>query len=405
MSGVNDYNANKIPAIFGGTPVRDSILPYGQQWIDQQDIDAVLDVISSDFITQGPRIEAFEQAVADYVGVKYAVAFSSGTAALHGACFAAGIGPGDEVITTPITFAASANCVRYQGGTVVFADINPDTYNIDPKDITKKITSKTKAIIPVDFTGQPVEMDRIKKIAKEHGLVTIHDAAHSFGARYKHKRIGKLADMTMFSFHPVKHITTGEGGMIVTDSKEYYEKLLRFRSHGITRDPQQLLHDHAPWYYEMQELGYNYRMTDIQAALGLSQLQKVDRFIELRKKWANVYNSLLSKIDEVVIPYQVPDAESSWHLYVIQLKPSKLKASRRQIFEALRAENIGVNVHYIPVYYHPYYQRLGYQKGLCPVAEQWYENVITLPLFPKMTEQDIKDVVHAVKKVIAYYRK
>ncbi|ALF08746.1 UDP-4-amino-4,6-dideoxy-N-acetyl-beta-L-altrosamine transaminase [Parageobacillus thermoglucosidasius] len=375
---------------------RESFLSYGQQWIMDEDIEAVVTVLKSPFLTQGPKIHEFERKVADYVGAKYAVAFSNGTAALHGACFAAGIGEGDEVITTPITFAATSNAVLYCGGKPVFADIDDRTYNIDPKEIRKHITPNTKAIIPVDFTGQPADMDAIMEIANEHGLVVIEDGAHSLGAEYKGRKVGMLAHMTMFSFHPVKPVTTAEGGVIVTDSEEYYEKLKRFRSHGIIKH--NLSRDEGPWYYEMVDLGYNYRMTDLQAALGISQMDKLDCFIERRREIANMYNEAFKTMDSVIVPMQLERTQSGWHLYVLQLKLDKLKRSRREIFESLRAENIGVHVHYIPVYWHPYYQKLGYRKGICPKAEQWYEQALTLPIFPKMTDEDVNDVIEAVKR-------
>ncbi|WP_235356969.1 UDP-4-amino-4,6-dideoxy-N-acetyl-beta-L-altrosamine transaminase [Bacillus alveayuensis] len=385
--------------------VRLTYLPYGRQWIDEEDIAAVVEVLRGDYLTTGPYVSEFEQAVAQYVGAKYAVAFSNGTAALHGACFAAGIGKGDEVITTPMTFAASANCVLYQGGTPIFADIDARTYNIDPNKIEEKITDKTKAIIPVDFTGQPVELDRILEIAQKHHLVVIEDAAHALGATYKGRKVGSISDMTMFSFHPVKHITSGEGGIITTNNEEYYEKLLQFRSHGIIREKEKLNEYHGPWYYEMQFLGYNYRITDIQAALGTSQLKKIDKFIEFRRKYVAMYNKAFQDIDEVITPFQHEDGESSWHLYIIRLNLDKLTASRREIFEALQQQNIGVNVHYIPVHLQPYYQQLGYQKGICPKAEKLYEEIITLPLFPAMSEEDAHDVIKAVKRTIDYYKK
>jgi len=395
----------EILAIDGGVPTRKEYLPYGQQWIDEKDIEQVVGVLKGNYLTTGPYITEFEKRIVDYVGAKYAVTFSNGTAALHGAVFAAEIQQGDEVIITPMTFAASANCVLYQGGTPVFADINPKTYNIDPDKIEELINEKTKAIIPVDFTGQPVELDRILEIAKKHNLVVIEDAAHALGATYQNQRIGSISDMTMFSFHPVKHITTGEGGIITTNSKEYYQKLMQFRTHGITRDSAQLIENHGPWYYEMQSLGYNYRMTDIQAALGTSQLQKIDQFVEKRKNYVEIYNDAFKNMKEVTIPYQMETGSSSWHLYILRLNLHRITASRKVIFEALIKENIGVNVHYVPVYWHPYYQELGYKKGLCPNAENLYEEMITLPLFPKMSEEDVYDVIKAVKKVINYYSK
>lgn len=374
--------------------MRESYLPYGKQLIDDKDIEAVVKVLKGDFLTTGPTIEKFEKNVADYVGAKYAVAFSNGTAALHGACFAAGIEEGDEVITTPITFAASANCVLYQGGNVVFADIDPQTYNIDPKEIEKHITSNTKAIIPVHFTGQPTDLDSINEIAKKHNLIVIEDAAHALGATYKGKKIGSISDMTMFSFHPVKHITTGEGGIITTNTEVYYKKLKQFRSHGITRDKELIQDNHGPWYYEMQFLGYNYRMTDIQAALGNSQLEKLDGFIKRRREIVGKYNEAFQSLP-ITIPYQSKDGESSWHLYIIQVPHQ-----RRQIFESLLSRKIGVNVHYIPVHRLPYYQENGFKNIHLPHAEELYDHIITLPLFPGMTDQDVEDVIHAVKEVV-----
>jgi perosamine synthetase len=389
----------------GTKTIRDSYLPYGRQWIDEEDVQAVVNVLKGDYLTTGPAVSEFEKAVASYVGAEYAVAFSNGTAALHGACFAAGIGEGDEVITTPMTFAASSNCVLYQGGNPVFADIDPKTYNIDPRKVKELINENTKAIIPVHFTGQPADLDEIHQIAKDHNLVVIEDAAHALGATYKGGKIGSLSDMTMFSFHPVKHITSGEGGIITTDNEEYYQKLLQFRSHGITREPDKLIENHGPWYYEMQFLGFNYRMTDIQAALGTSQLKKIDNFVDLRKKYVSIYNEAFKEIDEIQTPYQDQNGISSWHLYIIRLDLDKLSVSRKEIFEALVNENIGVNVHYIPVHLLPYYSQLGYQRGICPDAEKLYEEIITLPLFPAMTEEDVTDVISAVKKVINTYRK
>ncbi|WP_440894796.1 UDP-4-amino-4,6-dideoxy-N-acetyl-beta-L-altrosamine transaminase [Amphibacillus sp. Q70] len=371
--------------------IRDKYLSYGQQSIDATDIEEVVKVLQSPFLTQGPKVDTFEEKIAHYVGAKYAVAFSNGTAALHGACYAAGITNGDEVITTPMTFAATSNAVLYCGGIPVFADIDQLTYNLDPSQITQHITSKTKAIIPVDYTGRPADMDAINEIANQHNLIVIEDSAHSLGANYCGRKVGTLADMTMFSFHPVKPITAGEGGIIVTDSEEYYYKLKQFRNHGIVQQPEK-----APWYYEMQELGYNYRMTDISAALASSQLDKLDTFIKRRTELAKQYQYLLEDISFIQQPVFLDNFDSGWHLYVIQWKEPHV--SRRKAFEFLRENNIGVHVHYIPVYWHPYYQKLGYKKGLCPNAEALYQNLITLPLFPKMENSDIEDVVKGLKK-------
>ncbi|KHF39883.1 UDP-4-amino-4,6-dideoxy-N-acetyl-beta-L-altrosamine transaminase [Halalkalibacter okhensis] len=393
---------NKL-AIHGGIPVRSSYLPYGRQWIDDEDIKAVVEVLKSDYLTTGPIISQFEIEIAAYVGAKYAVAFSNGTAALHGSCFAAGLNEGDEVITTPMTFAASANCIIYQGAKPIFADIEPNTYNISPQSIQSLITPKTKAIIPVDFTGQPADLNDIQILANKYDLIVIEDAAHALGSLYKGRKIGSISDMTMFSFHPVKHITTGEGGVITTNNKRYYEKLIQFRSHGITRDQGKLIENHGPWYYEMQFLGFNYRLSDIQAALGISQLKKLNKFVQRRRLIAEMYNKAFKGISEITVPYQTEDSNSSWHLYIIRLNLNKLSAGRKEIFEALLKENIGVNVHYIPVHKLPYYKQIGYEQDLCPNAEKLYEETITIPLFPSMTEQDVHDVITAVKKVINHY--
>jgi UDP-4-amino-4,6-dideoxy-N-acetyl-beta-L-altrosamine transaminase len=380
------------------------MLPYGKQWIDDEDIAAVAEVLRGDFVTQGPNIELFEQYIAEYTGARYAVAFCNGTAALHGACHAAGIGPGDEVITSPITFLASSNCVLYQGGKPVFGDIDPLTYNLDPAKAADKLTRSTKAIIPVDYTGQPADMRSFMKLAQSNGLVVIEDAAHSLGATYHGHKVGTLADMTMFSFHPVKHVTTGEGGIIVTDNEDYYRKMMLFRNHGMTKDPGEMIDNHGPWYYEMQTLGFNYRMTDMQAALGLSQMRKLDNFLERRRKIVSLYNHAFSEMSGVEIPYQAPGTESAWHLYMLKLVPGQLKATRKEVFEALRAENIGVHVHYIPVHLQPYYRRLGYRSGEYPIAESLYECLLTIPLFPLMTDEDVHDVIVAVNKVLEHYR-
>ena len=395
---------NKL-AINGGTPVRDTYLAYGKQKIDEDDINSVVKVLKGDYLTTGPIVSEFENSVAKYVGTKYAVAVSNGTAALHMACYAAGISEGDEVLVPAITFAASSNCVLYCGGKPVFIDIDPKSYNIDINKIKEKITSKTKAIIPVDFAGQSVDMDLILKIAEEYNLIVIEDAAHALGSEYKNEKVGSKAHMTEFSFHPVKPITTGEGGVVVTNSKELYEKMILFRSHGITRNSELMTENQGPWYYEQIDLGYNYRLTDIQSALGLSQIKKLDDFILKRREIVNKYNEAFKELKEIVTPFENEYSKSGHHIYVLLLNLDKLKCGRKEIFEALQAENIGVNVHYLPVYLHPYYKKLGYKKGECPVAEDIYNRMITIPLFPSMTDKDIKDVIEAVKKVLNYYRK
>ena len=371
------------------------MIPYGRQTIEEDDINAVIEVLKSDYLTTGPKIAEFEKSVADYVGAKYAVAISNGTSALHAACFAAGIGPGDEVITTPITFAASSNCVLYCGGTPVFADIDPKTYNIDPDDIRKKITDKTKAIIAVHLAGQPCDMDEIHKIAKENNLIVIEDGAHALGSVYKGKKVGSLSDMTTFSFHPVKPITTGEGGMIVTDNEEFYKKMVLFRSHGITRDKTMMTRNDGPWFYQQFDLGFNYRITDIQCALGCSQMKKLDRFLAKRKEIVLRYNEAFADCENIVTPYQLPETESGWHLYIVQVK----NCDRKQIFEALRDKGIGVNVHYIPVYMHPYYQEHGYKDVHCKNAEEVYSHIISLPLYPGLTEEQQNYVIDTLKSL------
>lgn len=372
-------------------------IPYGRQSINEQDIEAVVNVLKSDYLTTGPKIAEFERKVADYTGAKYAVAVANGTAALHAACYAAGIGEGDEVITTPITFAASSNCVLYCGGTPVFADIDPETYNISSVDIERKITSKTKAIIAVHFTGQPCEMDQIHEIADKHNLIVIEDGAHALGAVYKGKRVGTLSDMTTFSFHPVKHITTGEGGMILTDNPKLYERLKLFRTHGITREENLLTKNDGPWYYEQRDLGFNYRITDIQCALGTSQMDRLPGFLEKRKKIAEQYNEAFAGNNQIQLPYQKEGCDNAWHLYVIRVK----NGNRKEVFEKLRAAGIGVNVHYIPVYQHPYYRSHGYAQVVCPNAEEYYKECISLPMYPDLKEEEQE---YVIKKVLEYVR-
>lgn len=371
-------------------------IPYGRQSIDEDDIQEVVKVLRSDFLTTGPRVLEFERRVADYVGAKYAVAVNSGTAALHIACLAANIGEGDEVITSPITFAASANCALYCGAKPIFADIERDTYNIAPEEVEKMLTPAVKAIIPVDFSGQPCDLDAIMELAHKHKLVVIEDAAHALGASYKGRRVGAIADMTCFSFHPVKPITTGEGGMVVTDDEELYKRLLLFRSHGITRDETLMSEVQGDWYYQQLELGYNYRITDISCALGISQMNKLDGFIERRRKLAERYDEAFCSVPGITIPHQREGCESGWHLYVIRVAADKRKA----VFDDLRQSGIGVNVHYLPVYKHPYYQKHGYDKCFCSNAELYYESAITLPLYPGLTEKEQDYVIENVKRLV-----
>ncbi|WP_313131407.1 UDP-4-amino-4,6-dideoxy-N-acetyl-beta-L-altrosamine transaminase [Anaerocolumna sp.] len=370
-------------------------IPYGRQYIDDDDINAVVEVLKSDYLTTGPKVTEFENVVKEYVGAKYAVAVSNGTAALHVACLAAGIGEGDEVITTPITFVASANCVLYCGAKPVFADVNPDTYNIDPKDVRRKITSKTKAIIAVHFAGQPCELDEIHQIAQEYNLLVIEDAAHALGADYKGKMIGNISDLTTFSFHPVKHITTGEGGMITTNDKSLYDRLILYRSHGITRDQSLMSSYDGPWYYQQLVLGFNYRITDIQCALGISQMKKIGKFVARRREIVKRYNEEFANIKNIIVPKQLDNCNSSWHLYVIQIK----NTNRRKAVESLIEQNIGVNVHYIPVYKQPYYQNNGYKDVVCPYAEEVYFNFISLPIYSGLSDEEQNYVIKKVKEL------
>jgi len=372
-------------------------IPYATQWIDEEDVKVVAEALKSDWLTQGPKVKEFEEKVAAYCGTKYAVALNSGTSALHAACFAAAIGKGDEVITSPITFVATANCVLYCGGKPVFADVCPDTINIDPEEISEKITARTKAIIPVHFAGNPSAMEEINKIAKENDLVVIEDACHALGAEYKGSKIGscKYSDMTVLSFHAVKHITTGEGGVVLTNEKTYYDKLLLFRSHGITKENDLLLkNDEGAWYYEMQTIGFNYRLTDFQSALGINQLAKLDGFVKRRREIAKRYDEAFADLDKVVALLEKEGNKSSYHLYVIQVE------DRRRVFDKLRGAGVLVNVHYIPVYWQPYYQKMGYRRGECPKAEAYYAQAITLSLYPKMADEDVLRVIDSVKEAL-----
>ncbi len=393
-------------AINGGKPVRENAIGYGRQYIDEEDIAAVVETLKSPALTCGPKIDELEAKLCEVTGAKYAVAVSNGTAALHIAAMAAGIGEGDEVIVSPITFAASANCVLYCGGRPVFADIHPDTYNIDPACIEKLITPKTKAVVAVDFTGQAVELDEIRSICKAHNLILIEDSAHAIGTKYDGKGIGSIADMTCFSFHPVKTVTSGEGGAVTTNDEALYKKLRLYRAHGITRNQEEMAHASAgAWYYEQVELGYNYRITDIQAALLISQLKKLPAFSARRKEIVAKYNEAFSQIPEIFVQREILKSDTTRHLYILRLNLELLTCDRKQFFDALRAENVGTQVHYIPVYWHPYYEKLGYQKGLCPHAEKLYQEILSIPLYYSLTDEDVDDVICAVKKLVEYFRK
>ncbi|MBQ8031180.1 MAG: UDP-4-amino-4,6-dideoxy-N-acetyl-beta-L-altrosamine transaminase [Butyrivibrio sp.] len=394
-------------AIFGGAPVRSQKIYYGRQWIGEDDVKAVADALTGPYITCGPRVTALEEKLCEVTGANYAVSVCNGTAALHCACIAAGFGPGDEVITTPLTFAASANCAVYVGATPVFADVNPETYNIDPDSIEAHITPKTKGVVAVDFTGQAVEHDRIREICDKHGLTLIIDAAHAIGTKYKGRPEGSIGDMTCFSFHPVKTITSGEGGAITTNDPELYKKLRLASQHGIVHDTENFV-DKNPegiWVYEMQTLGFNYRMTDFQAALLTSQLTKLKKFSDRRHEIVNRYNEAFKDMPEIFVQKEIPESDTTRHLYIIRLNKDKLSCTRREFFDAMSAENVQCQVHYVPVYYFPFYQERGYKKGLCPNAEAIYEGIMSIPLYPMMTDEDVESVIAAVKKIVDYYRK
>lgn len=406
-------------------PSNSAIIPYGRQWVDEVDIQAVTEVLQNDWITQGPKIKEFENALSTYCGAKYAVAVNSGTAALHIACLSAGIGKGDEVITSPITFVASANCAAYCAAKPIFSDIDPLTYNISPEDLSNKISNHTKAIIPVHFAGQSCDMEKIRKLADVaedkygHKFTIIEDASHALGSLYKNKKVGscKFSDMAVMSFHPVKHITTGEGGVVFTNSKTLHKKLKMYRSHGITTNAKEFanvdmgftskssVHDDSklqnPWYYEQHRLGFNYRITDFQCALGLSQLEKIERFKYRRRKIVRMYNECFNPIEYIHIPYEAEECDSNFHLYVILIDFEKIGIERANFMNSLRDIGIQTQVHYIPVYMQPYYQKNYEQKiGGYPMAERYYEKCLSLPLYPAMTDNDVNRVIHEVKKMI-----
>ncbi|HKW16140.1 MAG TPA: UDP-4-amino-4,6-dideoxy-N-acetyl-beta-L-altrosamine transaminase [Terriglobales bacterium] len=390
-------------ALHGGTPVRNTLLPYGRHSIDEDDIRAVVETLRSDWLTTGPKVKEFEEAFAAWVGARYAVSFSSGTGALHGAAFAAGVAAGDESITTPLTFAATANCVLFQGATPVFADVRRDTLTIDVNAAEKCVTSRTKAILPVDYAGHPANLDELTTLAERYGLTVIEDACHSLGAEYRNRRVGSIANMTVFSFHAVKHLATGEGGMVTTNNPGFADTLRKFRSHGISSEPRDR-QAQGQWYYEMVQLGYNYRLSDIACALGLRQLSKVEQNLKRRREIAAQYSRVFGELPELTLPVISAGVLPAWHFYPVRVNADKLSVTRDQIFSALRAENIGVNVHYIPVHLHPYYkERFGYRGGEFPVAESAFESLITFPLFHAMSDEDVKDVITAVKKIIAEY--
>lgn len=390
-------------AIAGGPPVRETLLPYGRQRIEEEDVRAIVGVLQSDWLTTGPKVREFEEEFAAWVGAKYAVAFNSGTAALHGAAFSAGLGPGDEAITSPITFAATANCVLYQGARPVFADVCPDTLNLDPVRAAERITARTRVVLPVDYAGHPAEMDVFLDLAERHGLTVIEDGCHALGAEYHGRKVGGIAHMTAFSFHPVKHLTTGEGGMVTTDSAHFAKTLRQFRNHGISTEARERQASDQ-WHYEMILLGFNYRLTDLACALGLSQLKRLDANLTRRREIAAKYAAALRDQVGVILPGSRAEVNHAWHLYPIQLDTAKLSVDRSQVYQALRKENIGVNVHYIPVHLLRYYRgRFGYRGGEFPIAEDAYGRLLSLPMFHGMSDRDVEDVIEAVDKVSHHY--
>ena len=380
-----------------------TFIGYGKQWIGPDDIDSVVEVLKSDYLTQGPAVEKFEKEICDYTGAKYCVAVSNATAALHIAVKSLKINDGMEGITSPNTFIASSNCYIYNNLRPVFADIEKDSYNIDPNEIENKITENTKVIIPVHFAGRPCKMEQINKIAQKNDIFIIEDGSHAIGSNYLDgSKVGncKYSDMTVFSFHPVKTMTTGEGGAITTNNKILYERLLLLRSHGITRDENKITENPGPWYYEMQDLGFNYRITDIQAALGISQIKKVDSFKKRRIDIINKYNDALSNLDWLKIPLR-DSGSTCFHLYTVQIEFEKIGKSRKDVMIELRNKNIGTQVHYIPVHLQPYYRdNYGYKKGDFPIVENYYSKTLSLPLYPGMSDLDVDYVINNLKKIV-----
>lgn len=393
-------------AVLGGKPVRKDFLPPFIPTIEDDEINEVVDTLKSDWITTGPKTHKFEEMFEEYIGSKHAIAVSSCTAALHLSLVAAGIGDGDEVITSPFTFASTANVILHQNAKPIFVDIDEDTYNIDPAKIEAVISDKTKAIIPVHYAGHPCDMDKIIKIAKEYNLVVIEDAAHAVGAIYKNKKVGTIGDLTCFSFYAIKNMTTAEGGMVTTDSDELTEKIRVLSLHGISKDAWKRYSAKGSWYYEILSPGYKYNMSDIQASLGMHQLNKLERFIKRRAEIAMIYTEAFRDIPEIIAPHMEENVRHAWHLYPIRIDTDLLRIDRAKFIEALKAENIGTSVHFIPVHLHPYYKdRFGFKRGDFPYAEYVYDQIISLPLFPKMTDKDAEDVIVAIKKIVEYYGK
>jgi perosamine synthetase len=391
-------------AIEGGRPVRSHLLPYGRQLIGDDDIAAVTAVLRGPYLTTGPAVAEFEARFAARVGARHAVAVSSGTAALHAAMFAAGVGPGHEVVTTPLTFVGTANAALYLGARPVFADIHADTLNVDPARVEAALTPRSRVLAPVDFAGQPCELAALRALARGRGMMVVEDAAHALGARVAGRPVGALSDLTIFSLHPVKHVTTGEGGVVTTDDAELARRLRRFRNHGIATESAERQAAGALWS-PMVDLGFNYRLTDIQCALGHSQLPKLEQFLAAREAIAERYLVALKDLPGIAIPRVAPDVRHAWHIFPVLVEPARLRVGRDDVFAALRAEGIGVTLHYVPAYWHPYYERLGYPRGLCPVAEDVTARLFSLPIFPGMTDADVEDVVAALWKVVGHYKR
>jgi UDP-4-amino-4,6-dideoxy-N-acetyl-beta-L-altrosamine transaminase len=372
-------------------------IPYGHQWVDDEDVRAVTEVLRGEFLTTGPAVEAFESGLREATRADHAVAVSSGTAALHAMYFGAGIGPGDDIVTSPMTFAATANAALYLGATVRFADVDPATGNLDPSCVEALIGERTRAVVAIDYTGHPADYDALRDITDRRGIALLADAAHSLGASYRGRRVGTLADASALSFHPVKPITTGEGGAVVTHDSGVAARAARFRTHGVTRDPSEMEGDDGPWFYEQHDLGFNYRLTDLQAALGCSQLRRVDAFIARRREIAGRYSAAFADLDALVTPSVVDGVEPGWHLYVVMVRDAD---RRRPFFERLHELGLGVQVHYIPVHLHPYYRRLGFEPGLCPVAEDRYARSVSLPIFPRLSEAEVDNVIARVRRAV-----
>lgn len=400
------YKMEEKLALYGGNPIRSEKIFYGKHHVTQKDIEAVCNVLKSNYLTQGPAIVEFEKDLASFTNAAYAVAVANGTAALHVACIAAGVGPGDEVITSPLTFAASANCVLYCGGTVVFADVKEDTYEIDPASVEQLITKKTKAVIAVDYAGNTADIFELKRICTKHQITLIEDAAHSIGSVLNKHNVGSIADITTFSFHPVKTITGGEGGAITTNSQEFARKARLGACHGITKKSEEYVHSNVgKWYHEQQMLGFNYRLTDFQAALITSQLHRISELKERRNTIVSKYRTEFQNLPGIILQSQTKECDPCWHLFTIRIEKDVVGCDRSLFFAALEAENIQPQVHYIPVYHHPYYRAMGYRERLCPVAEKIYESILTIPLYPAMSDQDVDDVISAVKKIYFNFRK